>query len=128
MAARTLKPTKILREYAALLRLEDPAELKSLGQIAESPARISSPLKKPPDEGTGRAAGLQYMPICEEILWAACPHAANGTFLNRLSGIRVSGAIHTVGQERGCGIVENSHRVSAFLVFHDDWPSQAKNW
>ena len=43
-------------------------------------SRASSPLKNRPV----RAPGLQYMAISEEILSAACPHAANETFFNRL--------------------------------------------
>jgi hypothetical protein len=60
MAARTLKPTKILSENAALLLLEDPADLKSLKQIKESPARVNSPLRKPPGEGTGPTIHAEF--------------------------------------------------------------------
>jgi len=38
-----------------------------------------------------RAPGLQYTLISEEILSAVCPHAANKTFLDRLSTLRMLG-------------------------------------
>ena len=42
-------------------------------------SRASSPLKNRPV----RAPGLKYMAISEEILSAACPHAANETFFEQ---------------------------------------------
>jgi len=56
------------------------------------------------------------------------PHVGGYFFSGLLVGTRVASAIHAGSQERDCGFVENSHRVSAHFVFHDFWRSQAKSW